>query len=68
VILDRNPSHVTFATGPHHCLGVHLARRELRIAMEEFFKAIPEFRLKPGAKVSCQIGGIIQPRTLPIVW
>ena len=68
VILDRNPSHVTFATGPHHCLGVHLARRELRIAMEEFFKAIPEFRLKPGGKVSCQIGGIIQPRTLPIVW
>jgi cytochrome P450 len=68
VILDRNPSHVTFATGPHHCLGTHLARRELRIAMEEFFKAIPEFRLKPGVAVSSQIGGIIQPRNLPITW
>jgi cytochrome P450 len=28
VDLDRNPSHVSFAVGPHHCLGVHLARPE----------------------------------------
>jgi len=68
VQLDRNPSHVAFATGPHHCLGVHLARRELRIALEEIFKAIPEFRLNPDVPIRSQAGVIIQPRNLPLVW
>ncbi|MAT50756.1 MAG: cytochrome [Porticoccaceae bacterium] len=68
VRLDRNPSHVTFATGPHHCLGVHLARRELRIALEEIFKAIPEFRLDTSKPIKSQAGVIIQPRTLPLRW
>ncbi len=68
VDLDRNPSHVSFAVGPHHCLGVHLARRELRIALEELFKAVPPFRIEPGANVESQAGGIIQPRNLRLVW
>jgi cytochrome P450 len=68
VRLDRNPSHVSFATGPHHCLGVHLARRELRIALEELFSAIPEFRVAEDANISSLVGGITQPKTLPLVW
>lgn len=68
VILDRNPKHVSFATGPHHCLGVHLARRELRIALEEILKTLPEFRLKEGVPIESQAGIIIQPRNLPLVW
>lgn len=68
VRFDRNPRHVSFAVGPHHCLGVHLARRELRIALEETFKAIPLFRLKPGVPIQSQAGVIIQPRNLPLVW
>src|SRR5690606_11435814 len=68
VRLDRNPRHVSFAVGPHHCLGVHLARRELRIALEETFKAIPEFRLDPDVPIESQAGVIIQPRNLPLVW
>src|SRR5690606_40398995 len=41
VIFDRNAPHVSFAVGPHFCLGVHLARRELRIALEELLAALP---------------------------
>ncbi|MDB5971410.1 MAG: cytochrome [Hydrocarboniphaga sp.] len=68
VRLDRNPRHTTFASGPHRCIGAPLARRELTIAMEEFLKAIPEFRIKPGVELLTSIGPIIQPLSLPLVW
>ena len=46
VILDRQPNrHFTLAGGPHRCLGSHLARRELRIAINEWFRRVPPFRL-----------------------
>jgi len=68
VRLDRNPRHVTFGTGIHRCVGAPLARREVIIAIEEFLKAIPEFRIAPDAKIVTQLGGVIQPETLPLVW
>jgi cytochrome P450 len=68
VDISRNPRHVSFAIGPHNCLGVHLARRELRIALEELLAGLPEFRLNPDIPVKAQVGGIIQPRNLPLVW
>ena len=68
VRLDRNPRHMTFGTGIHRCVGAPLARREVIIAIEEFIKAIPEFRIAPDAKIVTQLGGVIQPGTLPLVW
>jgi cytochrome P450 len=67
VRLDRKPRHVGFGFGIHTCVGMHLARRELRIAMEEFLARIPPFRLKPGHQVVCHMG-MIQPVELPLVW
>lgn len=45
---DR-PDNVSraFGTGPYRCLGMHLARLELRVAFEELFKAFTEIRLQP---------------------
>jgi cytochrome P450 len=41
--------HFGFGGGIHRCLGSHLARRELRLAIEEFHKRIPDYELAPGA-------------------
>jgi cytochrome P450 len=68
VRLERQPAHISFAYGPHRCIGSHLARREMVIAMEEFLGAMPTFRLKPGIEIETHLGGIIQPNVLPLVW
>jgi cytochrome P450 len=47
--------HLGFGGGIHRCLGSHLARRELRLVLEEFHRRIPDYELAPG----------IQPR---VVW
>jgi cytochrome P450 len=50
VIIDRSPnSHIGFGAGQHRCLGSHLARREMRIALEEWHARIPDYRLAEGA-------------------
>lgn len=68
VRLDRGPNHESFANGPHRCVGMHLARRELHVGMEEFLKAIPAFRIAPDAQIMSSLGLMIQPMTLPLVW
>jgi len=64
---NRNPRHVSFGFGPHMCVGMHLARREMRIAIEEFVSRVPTFGIKPGHEVEYHLG-MIQPVSLPLVW
>ncbi len=48
VVVDRQPNpHIAFGVGIHRCLGSNLARRELRVALEEFLARYPEFFLAP---------------------
>jgi cytochrome P450 len=64
----RKPRHVSFGYGPHLCIGMHLARREMRIAMEEALAVLPGFRIAPGAEIESFCSGIIGPEALPLVW
>ena len=51
VVLDRELNrHVAFGSGIHRCAGSNLARMELRVAIEEWLRRIPEFRLAEGAR------------------
>lgn len=68
VRLDRKPTHVTLGHSLHRCLGQHLARRELQTAIEEFVKAVPQFRVQEGFRVPWHTGNVIQVTELPLRW
>lgn len=60
--------HITFNFGPHHCVGMHLARLELRILYEEWLCAIPQFSLVPERPPRFQVGNIFTVQELPLRW
>jgi cytochrome P450 len=67
VNVDRaqNP-HIAFAAGVHRCLGSHLARAELRAAVDQFHRRIPEYWITEGAEVEYEFAGVRQAKVLPV--
>ncbi len=69
VQLDRETNvHLAFGAGIHRCLGSNLARIELRIALEEWLKRIPEFSIRENARVTAYARVTIGLHALPLVW
>ncbi|MBT2227806.1 cytochrome P450 [Nonomuraea sp. NEAU-A123] len=67
VVIDREVNrHVAFGLGIHRCVGSHLARMELRVALEVWLARIPDFSLADPAAVTWAAGQVRGPRTLPI--
>jgi len=67
VVIDREVNrHAAFGLGIHRCLGSHLARMELRTALEAWLERIPEFSLEDPSAVTWSVGQIRGPRALPL--
>src|SRR5579884_2145066 len=67
VVLDREVNkHAAFGLGIHRCVGSHLARMELRVALEVWLDRIPEFSLVDPEAVRWATGQVRGPRTLPV--
>ena len=61
-------AHIAFNTGPHRCLGSHLARVELQTLYEQMLARLPPFRLDPEHPPKFHGGHVIGVDTLSIIW
>jgi cytochrome P450 family 142 subfamily A polypeptide 1 len=49
--IERNPNHVAFGLGSHFCLGANLARMEMRVALEQVLRRLPDIEYAAGGPV-----------------
>jgi len=62
-------NHVAFGTGQHQCLGMHLARLELRVGLDEILTRLPNLRLDPDAPAPVIQGFAFRgPDAIPVVF
>jgi len=59
---------LAFTVGVHSCMGAHLARLEIKVALQEWLRRIPDFSLKPGTRIEYRPGGVVGPEYVPLVW
>jgi len=66
--IHRTPApHMSFGSGPHMCLGMHLARMETRVALNAILERLHELRLDPEAPRPTIVGTVFRsPNALPV--
>lgn len=60
--------HAAFGNGPHICPGGILARRELKVFLQEWLARIPDFAIKPGTTPKIVTGMVNAVQELHLVW
>ncbi len=66
--IDRKTRNITFATGPHICLGIHLAKREILVVLEAFLPRFRNIRMPAGEPYEYHTGGVFGVDRLPLEW
>ena len=61
-----NP-HIAFASGFHRCLGSHLARMEMHVALDAWHCRIPDYEITPGSDLAYS-GNPRAPHHLSLTW
>jgi cytochrome P450 len=68
IFRDQRPS-ISWGSGVHMCLGMHLARLEMRVALEQLLDRLPGLRLDPDGKDPHIRGQVFRsPTSLPVLW
>src|SRR5690349_2737032 len=62
--------HLAFGTGPHQCLGMHLARLELRVGLDRILDRLADLRFDPDRIGDAVVEGYAfrGPRALPVLF
>ena len=69
VDFDRDGNvHLAFGSGIHRCLGSNIARLEMKVSLEEWLSAIPDFTMPEGAALNVFSGVTMGLRNLPLQW
>lgn len=66
--IDRRPRHITFGTGPHVCLGVHLAKREMKVMLEAFLGRMRNIRRPADGRYEFHTTNTIGVDVLDLEW
>ncbi|MFO1191948.1 MAG: cytochrome P450 [Rhodoferax sp.] len=61
-------SHLVFGSGPHRCVGSHLARLEMKVFIEEWVRRVPAFAVDAPGDLPTRGGLVWSPVAVPLVW
>ena len=68
VVVDRRPNrHTAFGVGPHRCVGSHLAKLVVKVALQELLGGLGSFQIPEHGRIVCQRGETRSITNLPVV-